>query len=74
MQAIDLSGAESLAETEDYLMFIDRITVFPENYIEVKLIDAKTIYHALRRYTPSTGWLSPYNSNIQRALQNRRHE
>lgn len=55
-------------------MFIDRITVFPENYIEVKLIDAKTIYHALRRYTPSTEWLSSYNSNIQRALQNRRHE
>jgi len=74
MQAIDVSGAESLAETEDHLMFIDRITIFPENYIEVKLIDGKTIYHALRRYTPSTGWLSPYNSNIQRALQNRRHE
>ena len=34
----------------------------------------KKILNELRRYTPSTGWLSSYNSNIQRALQNRRHE
>jgi len=73
MRAIDIAQAESLEETEDYLMFIDRITVFPENYIEVKLIDGKTMYHALRRYIPSTGWLSPYDSRSQRALQNRRY-
>lgn len=67
MQSIDISQAESLAETEDHLMFIDRITVFPENYIEVKTIDGKAIKHALRRYTPSTGWLRPYNGKIQSA-------
>ena len=50
------TNPESLIETDENLIITEAITVFPDNHIEVKLVDGNIIEHNLLRYTPKAGW------------------
>jgi len=72
LNEINAADAESFVETDDCLMIIDRITAYPDNHLEMKLINRSVIRHPLRGYSPKTGWHWPYGSKAHPTLTARR--
>lgn len=49
---------ETLLDGEDeYLLILERITIYPDDHIKIRLIDGLEIEHYLRPYSPKRGWM-----------------
>lgn len=63
LEDLPYRDAEKICSGEDeYLLIIDRITVYPDDSIELRLIDGTTEKYGLRRYTPKMGWYETIES------------
>ena len=71
LRDIQKVGPIDLAEGREIMFMTERITVFPENTMEVDVVDGKKIRWELKPYSPSRGWWSSRTGYLRDGRKNR---